>query len=401
MNFDVILIGTDINAYYMARCYHELYHKKVTMIGMQEMAFTSLSNIINLYINPNLNKSDVFVQVLNSLAKSMDKEKLVLIGCNDNYVRLIVENKDKLDPKFVFNYPSLEIVKSFLNKDIFYEKYKDILDFPKTLIYKCGKDKIKDEFNYPIVLKPADGIKYHDHSFEGMSKVFKIKNFEELKMTIKKIEDSKYDGNLIIQEFIPGDDSNLYDCIIYANQDKKVELMTFAQIGLQEQTQTGVGNCTVLVNGFQEHGLDENLITKLKNFMEDIGYKGFAEVDLKYDVRDHKYKVFEINPRQARSSYYLAFCNHNLVKHLVDDLIKNEKHDFYFMKDKVVLSFVPKKVVFKYISSIPLKQEIEKLLKEKKYVRPLHYKNDKKLSRKIYLFLRDINYKRKYKKLKW
>ncbi len=25
----VLIVGTDINAYYMARCYHEIYHKKL------------------------------------------------------------------------------------------------------------------------------------------------------------------------------------------------------------------------------------------------------------------------------------------------------------------------------------------------------------------------------------
>ena len=28
MDFEVLIIGTDANAYYMARCYHELYGKK-------------------------------------------------------------------------------------------------------------------------------------------------------------------------------------------------------------------------------------------------------------------------------------------------------------------------------------------------------------------------------------
>ncbi len=69
-------------------------------------------------------------------------------------------------------------------------------------------------------------------------------------------------------------------------------MLLFAQIGLQEHTPTGIGNCTVLVNGYSEYGYPEELIYKLKDFLESIGYQGFAEFDLKYDIRDKKYKVF-------------------------------------------------------------------------------------------------------------
>ena len=46
----VLIVGTDINAYYMARCYHEIYHKKVDLIGRVAMSFTSLSTITNVNI---------------------------------------------------------------------------------------------------------------------------------------------------------------------------------------------------------------------------------------------------------------------------------------------------------------------------------------------------------------
>ena len=62
-------------------------------------------------------------------------------------------------------------------------------------------------------------------------------------------------------------------------KNKKVQLMTFAQIGLQERNPGGIGNCTLLVNGFNEHGYDEKIVEPLKTFMERIGYQGFAEFD--------------------------------------------------------------------------------------------------------------------------
>lgn len=50
---------------------------------------------------------------------------------------------------------------------------------------------------------------------------------------------------------------------------------------------------------------------------------------------------------------------------------------------------------------VPLLKEIKALIKEGEFVRPLHYKNDKNLLRKAYLYLKDINYISKYKKLTW
>ena len=224
---------------------------------------------------------------------------------------------------------------------------------------------------------------------------------EELKEVVSKIEASGYSDNLIIQEYIPGDDSLLFDSILYVNTKGEVELMSFAQIALQEHTPTGIGNCTVLVNGFNEFKNTNLIKDKLKKFLSDIGYTGIAEFDLKYDTRDQKFKVFEINPRQARSSYYLTACGYNLAKYLIDDLIYNKTHKFKLIEDKMVLSFVPKKVIKKYVENAKIKKEIFKLIKEGKFVRPLRYKKDKNLKRRLWLFLRDYNYMKKYKENTW
>ena len=234
-----------------------------------------------------------------------------------------------------------------------------------------------------------------------MSKVYKIQSLGGLVDTIRQIEESGYEDNLIIQEYIPGGDCTLYDAVFYCGTDKKVKLMTFAQIGLQERTNTGVGNCTVLVNGFDEYGYKEELINSMKAFLEDIGYQGFCEFDLKYDPRDETYKILEINPRQARSSYYLTACGHNLIKYLVDDLIEKNDIPTTLMKNEMVLSFVPKYVIKKYVTSKMLQNKIRELIKAGKFVRPLHYKGDINFKRKIYLFLKDINYIIKYKKHTW
>ena len=139
------------------------------------------------------------------------------------------------------------------------------------------------------------------------------------------------------------------------------------------------------------------MIYKLKDFLESIGYQGFAEFDLKYDIRDKKYKVFEVNPRQSRSGYYFCACGHNLVKLLIDDLFYNslDNNKFELVKNNVVLSFVPKSVIKKYVTSDNLKAEINRI---GNIVRPLRYAEDMPFSRRKYLFMRDRNYVKKYRK---
>lgn len=403
MDFEIIIVGTDINAYYMARNTYEKYHKKAYLIGKTPMNFTSYSNILKIEYVDNLWDKEVFINKMLEVKDKFKNKKLLLIGTNDTYVRLIVENRNLLEKYYLFNYPDINIINNLLVKENFYNKYAEVLDIPNTYIYKCNTsldvNKIND-LKYPIILKPGDGILYYEHKFKNQAKVYKLNTLEEVKETIKIIEDSGYNGNLILQEFINGDDSNLFDSILYVSKSGKIWVQSFAQIGLQEHSSTGIGNCTLLINGYNQYK-DNNIIKTIANFLKSINYTGIAEFDLKYDNKLNKFKIFEINPRQARSSYYLTSLGFNLVECLVDDLIYNKEKDFKYLDELVCLTFVPKSVIRKYVKNKEYKKQVFKLYKEGKVVNPLKCNVDKNLKRKLWLFIRDINYNKKYKRNEW
>ena len=101
MDFDVVLVGTDINAYYMARNFHEAYSIKPHVVGTVPMALT---NIVDFHVEKDLLNKKVFVDTLVDLAKKIDKKKIILIGCNDEYISLIIENSKVLSKYYLFNY---------------------------------------------------------------------------------------------------------------------------------------------------------------------------------------------------------------------------------------------------------------------------------------------------------
>lgn len=402
MKYNVLIIGSDANAYYMARCYHELFHEKAFVLAKSPLPYTKYSNIVNIIYDDAIWNEEFFLKAIYKFKEEHDNKLTLLISTNETYTYFISLNRVKLTKdNFIFNCPSVDIINSLIMKESFYKTYKDsCLNIPKTQYYDClSKKEFDANMSYPVILKPSNVIMYNHLSFEGKNKIYKIETKEELIKIINKIKNSGYTDTLIVQDFIPGNDSCLFDAVAYVDKNHKVKLLTLAQIGLQEHTKNMVGNAAVLINGYNEFGGTEVIEKQMKKFLEDIKYQGFCEFDLKYDCRDNEFKVLEINARQGRSSYYLSSLGHNLVKVLIDDLILDKKTDYQFLKDKVLLSFVPKRVAKKYILNDNYKKEMLSLWHKR--VNPLVYKKDLGFTRILYLTKKYFRYFKEYKNGYW
>ncbi|WP_252504172.1 carboxylate--amine ligase [Sporosarcina sp. Marseille-Q4943] len=399
--FIPIIVGTDINAYNMAISFHEAYGIHPILVGKEPLSFTSLSTIPGaIELNSKLGEKKEFVRFLKQVAEKYRTQgkKLLLIGTNDLYVRLIIEYRQELQADFVFNYIEEELMNNLLVKKNFYRLCEEHgIDAPATYFHSCeSDDRFNEEVMFPVIIKPSNGVQYYKHPFEGMQKVYKVDSYEEIQKVIDTIKKSGYRDDLIIQDFIPGDDTYMWDSVFYINSKGKSELITFGQVVLQEHTLTAIGNYTAVITRY-----NEEMMMKLKGFLEALNYVGYANFDLKYDQRDGKFKVFEVNIRQGRSSYYITSCGHNLAKNFVDDLIYGVEKPLTLLDEKFLFTVVPKIVLRKFVGNAKIRKEIDQLLKAGKYANPLFYKRDKNFKRKLYLFMRQINYYRKYKNSIW
>lgn len=396
-----VILGTDMNAYTMAISFYSQYGIKPVLVGRIPMAFTKDSSLIQaIYYNDETDDTKGFAEYLEKIALlySLKYETLLLIGTNDFYVKLIIDNQESLSRSYLFNYVDRTLFKQLYLKKSFYElcaEYK--IDTPLTFFY-CTTDK--ESFNesvpFPAIIKPSNGVKYYDHPFEGMQKVYKVHNNHELQEVIHTIKKSGYDDELVIQDFIPGDDTFMWDAVYYANQHGKGELITFAQVVLQEHTKTGVGNYTALI--VREN---KKIMNQLVSFMEALNYTGFANFDIKYDARDKKYKVFEVNVRQGRSSYYATQCGQNLAQFFVEDLLDDKEKPLHYLNKHFLFTVVPIRVLKEHVHDAKISNEITALVAEGNVGNPLFYSADKSLKRTFFMLLRHIHYFQKYKQENW
>lgn len=393
-----VLVGGDINCYSVARAYHEAYGVKSIAIGRYALGATKDSNIIDFRVRPEIEDDSKLLEVLLNTAKELSgsNKKLIVMGCTDEYAEFIIDHRDILKEEYIVPYIGSELKNQLISKDSFYQMCEEKgLSYPKTFVLGKGDEITDFGLKYPLILKAADSISYFQYPFEGMKKAYIVENFNEYKQIIEKIYSNGYEKNLIIQDFIPGDDSHMRVLTCYSDQNAKVKMMCLGHVLLEEHTPKGIGNHAAIITEY-----DEELMEKFKTFLEDINYTGFSNFDIKYDSRDNTYKVFEINLRQGRSNYYVTSSGNNIAKYVVEDRVYNKELDLKVQKEPFFWHVIPNNVVYKYVKNQELVNKAKTLVKEGKSATSFGYKADLKgnFKRRWYIFLYNINQMRKFKK---
>ncbi len=391
-----VLLGGDINCYSVARAFHEEYNVTSIAFGKYLLGATKDSKIIDFRVEPKLSNPEELTALLLELADELIGKGFqpILMGCTDEYAEYIIDNRSALEKKFVTPYINAELKDKLIEKELFYSLCEEQnLDYPKTYIFSKGDSTTEFNFNYPVIVKPSDSVLFWKHPFEGMKKAYLANTPEEFKEITDSIYKGQYDKNLIIQDFIPGDDSCMRVLTCYSDQNGKVKMMCLGHVLLEEHTPKGIGNHAAIITEY-----DEALMNKFKEFLENINYTGFSNFDIKFDTRDSSYKVFEINLRQGRSNYYVTGSGFNIARYVVEDRVLNNELELQVQKENHFWRVMPFSVVSKFVKDKELVSLARRLSKEGKGNTSFGYQHDLKwnLKRSSYVALYSVNQIKKF-----
>lgn len=391
-----VLLGSDANVYGMARSFYMEYGVTSLAIGKGALAATANSKLVKMaVVEPNLEDDAVFVRTLTDFAKAHTGKTLVLVSCGDNYTGLMARARAALEPYYKFACPTPELVAELGTKEFFYKACeRHGLSYPRT--FGCTNENYKTvelPFPFPCIIKASNSVAYWNCKFPHKKKVFVAYNKEEFDAITAAIYSSSYQDNLVLQEYIPGDDNCMRVLNCYSGLDHKVKLMALGRPLLEEQTPEGIGNYAAIMNV-----RDDELMEKMKAFLEDVGWEGFSNFDMKYDARDGKYKLFEMNPRQGRSSFFVTASGYNLAKWLVEDVVEHKEQGLTIADAHHLWMIAPAGIIKKYLKDEALLAEAKELMRQGKVSHQLFCKEDAGLKRRIWYIKNQLNNYRKYKR---
>lgn len=404
--FTPIILGSDINVYGMARSFNEAYGIKVKALADLQLAATRYSKIVDVELHHGFSSDPEFIKIMREKMEVYKNhpEPVILLACGDGYAQLLAKHKEELSKVFIVPYIGYDLVEKLISKEGFYqvaEKYG--LPYPKTKI--ITKEDFKAEnyltipFDYPVELKPADPVSWLNVHFEGRKKDFTIHDEAALADVVKKIYTHGYEADLILQDFIPGDDSNMRVLNAYVGKDHRVKMMCLGHPLLEDPTPQSIGNYMAILPEY-----NQQLYDQVQAFLEKINYVGMANFDIKYDVRDGQYKFFEINLRQGRASFYVTLNGYNLAKWYIDDYVEDnlgDKETVYGnklqSKHQMWLG-VPVKIFKQYAYDNEAKQDALKLIDEGRWGTTVFYDKDRNFKRWLLMKYMFHNYFARYKR---
>ncbi len=390
-----VLLGTDGNVYGMARSFHEAYGLHSVAIGCGRLGATANSRIVSVeVVEPRLHEDEVFCRTLIEFAGRYSPETpLLLIPCGDEYVRLLVNNQDALRPYYRFACPSPEVWQQLGSKETVYA----LCDRAELPVPQTATVTVNSGVNpallppFPVVVKPSNNLSYAACRFPRKKNVYVANTPEELCGIVDAIYESEYRDHLLVQEYLPGDDSHMRVVTCYCSADGEVRLLAPAQALLEEHAPDGIGNYAAVTPVE-----DRTLVRLCRSFLEGLGYHGFITFDFKLDPRDGVYRLLQVNMRQARCSYYVTAAGCNLAQYPVADLVLGEPADCDIAYGDVLWTLIPTSLLFEYIRDRELRERARHLIRRRRVCRPLRYRHDRSFQRWSYYHRRQAMYFKQY-----
>lgn len=220
-------------------------------------------------------------------------EQPVLFLTEEKSVRSVSEHRDRIRPRFRIRLPDHARLMTLMDKTPFQKLAADNgFSIPRAVSLRSQGDLASvAQLQFPCVLKPAQ----KDYSYGArFKKAYVVAGIGEVERLFGEIAPVMSD--LIVQEWIDGDDSDIYFCLVYmGNEGELVASFTGRKLRSWPPYIGGTASCISAPDQSEE-------LTRITvDFFRVAGFSGMGSMEYKRDRRDGRFRMIE--PTVARTDF--------------------------------------------------------------------------------------------------
>lgn len=396
-DFDLVLLGPDIGVFALARAFHEAYGTRSTVIARALTGpIANCDYITPVVLAVDADRDQLLASVLDIGRRHSGERPLLLLYNADSLANLVTDHAEEIGRHYRHLGLSRELLDTVSDKARFSEVCTQLgIATPRTHVQDLADADDPDwaprphDIPFPLIAKPSAGSEYENLRFEGKRKIWYLADqaqLDELYATLRRVG---FRDRFLVQELIPGDDTQMRSVTAYVDSRGEVTLLATAQVLLEEHTPAALGNpCAMITTPYPE------IMDDAARLLTHVGYRGFANIDIKVDPRDGSPKFLEINPRIGRNNYYVSAAGANVARFVVADLVENTRVEPVRVTREILYAVVPVRLLLRYVSDPQLKTKV-RALSRTALVNPL-LERGSSLRRRLYVLANQAKHVKKF-----
>lgn len=387
-----VVIGGDIGAYALARQLHTATGQRVTLLSPSPIEAITLSSYIDV-LHQGTQDEDALLDRLLSLVEGRAPRSAVVIGNQDSTSAFLVAHRDALEPRYVVPYPDAEPLRRLSDKVSFAEVCAaQGVRTPRQVVVDCARLSEGDpqvDIPFPLIGKAAVGSDWDAVSFEGKRKIYVIDTPDELAALWADLRGAGYTSTFLIQERVLGEDDAMRSITAYVASNGEMTMIGSARVLLEDHSPTLIGNPVAMITEpFPE------LWQAAERLLTSVGYRGFANFDVKTDPRTGEAVFFELNPRIGRNSFYMSAAGVNPMVVMISDLVDGRPGRRREARKEVLYSLVPLHLVLHQLNDKELRLRVLRLAPTA--VDPLIDPEERSVRRRVLVSAQKLNHDLKF-----
>lgn len=322
-NIVAIVLGGSTNALGQIRAIHKAGYKCINIVERGLHSWSCKSRYCKGYLSPHpYNEREKCLNFLLKTIKELNC-KPFLFFASDDWMDLVGENETVFrNISYIPQSDWKEMSKLYNKKYLYRIAEENGIPYPKTIEVESLKG-IEDKLSAiqaPYIVKPQTTVSQNEIAKCGITTYHRTQKFEKKQELIEWVSlllKNNIDFPVLVQEFIPGEATTLYTLTSYSDADGN---LIAGSVGHKlRQFPPVAGRIT---SGILQH--DDKLFNLGRKFLKQIKFHGLANTEFKYDARDNKYKLMEINTRLGAWNYSALYADLNLIKIAIDNTLGKE-----------------------------------------------------------------------------
>lgn len=300
----VIVFGDYIAAYGVIRALGPL-DIPVFVVSDTRRGLCTYSRYVREVLQLDAQDPDFLFHLLKWGSRVVGTEAVLIIAGGDEYLDTLSSDLDKMPPGWRPTFPSWEIVKKIREKRHPYT-IADAAGVPVPKSFFVGSEEdlralLRNDLNarWPLLLKPE-----FSRPFLQRYRVKAVVCNQKDDLLPLYARFDGFGGKLIVQEMIPGPETNLLNFIGIYNESSE-PVCVFVN---KKRRSSG----TFLSCSLMETMWSDELINYSNLLIKSIKYFGYANAEFKLDPRDNVIRLMEVNGRVSMSNSHALACGINL-----------------------------------------------------------------------------------------